>query len=1010
MEKPLFLFGFLVVFPALLFAKNAPTYHTREEIEKARTLCRTEDWAKKSAEKARENAQRWKDMSDEELWNFVLDARIPRALNVRFGVECPIHGEEVFRKGGHYPWILNSDAPFKVKCPVGGEIYPTNDFESWLKSGRKGKLNTREKYVDDGFGWIDENGDRYWFVGHYIFWHRWRKEILDSAIPSLGNAYELTGDPVYAHKLGVMLGRFCIVYPQMDYSKQAYHNGKWPAEIDGRILDYIWENSTIHKLAIAYDQIFDAIDDDKELGKFLQDRGIDDLKRQYEQKVLHFMARDIMAGRIRGNMHYQPTLALLARIIDNNNPSFGPMPNEMVDWLLYGRGEIEIILNNGFDRDGAGGESAPGYCTIWNSSFCNLADDLMKLDVDIISPYPRWKQIIHFPYNLTLCGKYSPNLGDSGRNIYTSSKIINDTILKFGYRHFNDPLCAQLLLKQNVFGNSLWGENLDRKEVEQVAKSAPDLTNLRTRNLGGYGLAVLETGEGENRRAATLYYGSPQTFHTHIDRLTIDFWANGRTFLPEMGYPSHWNDKGARFVRGMASHYVVVMDEKSCKSRKSGFLDSFASGSKVRVVRAHSTEIYRDLAKTYERTFAMIDAGDDSFLIDLFCVEGGETHDYLFHGLPFGDFTARNLEMVSEQKKGTLLGEDIEWGGDKSGNESGYDFFKNVRRYKPQGTWSVSWKTKDDDRLSWFMPSFPEVIVCDGEPPFHPGYPEKMEFLFVRNKNSKSMFPSVICPSRGKDPVKDVNFEITDDRVYYRVTTEKGVWNIRVDKDGGFSADCAHTSGTLYGFHVNREEFPFADKIVNVRDPRRYVIDSVDYKDNTVKTTRPISKPELLQGEVAVISGSGHSASYTVKRATENSIEFEGTCITGICEVSSLKKNIMTTKSRVSGFGSQLCAKSLKGMVLVTEDYANGFPIESYGLSKPLEDSMDDRLEEYETSFTLKMNCEFPDVNSDSRRNAWFADFAPGYEIRFSPWVELENTPQGEIKSRSNTTFKIVTR
>ena len=993
-------FGF---FPALCLAKTGPTYHTRVEIEKARNLCRTGDWAMDLAQKARTRGERWVSMSDDDLWNFVLDAEIPRALNVRFGYECPIHGVEVFRKGGHYPWIMSSDMPFKVKCPVGGEIYPTNDFESYLKDGRKEKLDTREKYVDDGFGWKDENGNRYWFVGHYIFWHRWRKEILDSAIPSLGQAYVLTGDPVYAHKLGVLLGRFCLVYPKMDYAKQAYHNGKWPAEIDGRILDYIWENSTIQKLALAYDQVYDVIDKDEALKDFLAKRNIRNLKREYEQKVLHFMARDIMASRIRGNMHYQPTLARLALIIDNNDPDYGPTTKQMVDWLLYGGGEVELILYNGFDRDGAGGESAPGYCTIWNTSFCNLADDLLKLGVDIISPNPPWKQMIRFPYNLTLCGKFAPGLGDSGRSIMSSPKIINETILKFGYEHFKDPQCAQLLLDMDVFGNSLWGETLNRKEVEQAAKSSPDLKNLGTRNLAGYGLAVLESGEGEKRRAATLYYGSPQTFHTHLDRLTIDFWAHGRTFLPEMGYPSHWNDKGERFVRGMPSHYLVVMDEKSCKSHKSGFLDFFASGKRVRVVRAHSPAIYQDLAETYERTLAMIDVGDDSFLIDLFRVEGGNTHDYLFHGLPFGDFTTRNLEMVSEQKKGALLGEDVEWGGDKSGNESGYDFLKNVRRYKPQGTWSVSWKTQNDDRLSWFMPSFPEVILCDGEPPFHPGYPEKMEFLFVRNKNSKSIFPSVICPSRDKGPVKDVNFKTSDDRVNYQVTTEEGVWNIQVESDGGFSAECDFTSGTKYAFHVNRQQVRFGEKIIRLKDPRRYTIDSVDYAANTIRTTRPIEQPDLLVGEVAVISGFGHSASYTVKRATDNLLEFEGPCITGICNVESVEDNILKTKSRLSGFGSQLCAKSLKGMVLVSEDYKNGFPILSYGMNKPLEDSMDDRLEEYETSFTLKMSGVFPDTNSDGRSIAWFADFAPGYEIRFAPWVEMEISPEGKIQTRSNT-------
>jgi len=132
-------------------------------------------------------------MSDDELWDFVPPPDLPRCLNVRFGVGCPVHGAEIFKVGGHYPWKLDPAQPFKVTCPVGGETYPTNDFAAYYKAGRKEKLDTRQPYVDDGYGWVNEKGERFWFVGYYVFWQRWRKEVLPG-ISNLARLYLLTGD------------------------------------------------------------------------------------------------------------------------------------------------------------------------------------------------------------------------------------------------------------------------------------------------------------------------------------------------------------------------------------------------------------------------------------------------------------------------------------------------------------------------------------------------------------------------------------------------------------------------------------------------------------------------------------------------------------------------------------------------------------------------------------------------------------------------------------------------
>ena len=124
MRCPIICSPFILMIPPQVVAKTGPTLHTRERTLRARKLCRSEDWAIKLREEAEAGAARWLAMSDEDLWDFILDAEVPRALNVHFGIDCPVHGTEVFRKGGHYPWIMSSDEAFKVKCPVGGEVYP----------------------------------------------------------------------------------------------------------------------------------------------------------------------------------------------------------------------------------------------------------------------------------------------------------------------------------------------------------------------------------------------------------------------------------------------------------------------------------------------------------------------------------------------------------------------------------------------------------------------------------------------------------------------------------------------------------------------------------------------------------------------------------------------------------------------------------------------------------------------------------------------------------------------
>ena len=991
--------AFLPVWNGSAQGKSGPTFRTSEEIERVRRLCASEEWAIKLRRTVESRAERWLGISDDALWDLVPDETVPRALNVAFGKGCPVHGREVFRRGGHYPWVLSVDKPFKVTCPVGGEVYPTNEFQLVEKEGRE-RGDTTLPYADDGSGYVAPDGTRYWFVGYYVFWQRWKRDII-GGVADLTQAYLLSGDKRYAHKLAVLLGRLIKVYPRMDYRSQAYHNGKWPAGINGRILDYTWENRTIGTLGEAYDAVYSVVPDDQPLREFLRSRGITRFRDQFEQDVLQFMARDVVEGRIRGNMYYQPTLAKLALVLDNDDPSRGLTTSQMVEWILHGGGEIEAILYNGFDRDGAGGESAPGYASTWNENFCNLAEILVKLGHDITRDR-KWRQLIRFPHNLALGQKYMPRLGDSGGDLHRCEPLISPTVLAFGFEHFRDRQCAQLLLKHGRFQSSLWKEALDRQEVRDVAGSASDLTDPRTRNLGGYGLAVLDSGEGSSRRLATLYYGGPDAWHGHHDRLTIAYHAHDRDFLTELGYPSHWDAKGEWFTRGMPSHYVVMIDQRRSASKRSGFLESFAAGRRARVVRAGAEAIYPGVAERYRRTLAMIDTGASSFLVDLFHVRGGSIHDYHFHGLPFGRFATAGLTQEGVQKGGTLFGAETDWGEgtDGEGREgsdperpqrsSGYDFLRNVRRYSCESSWSIRWDGRDDCHLAYFMPDFPEVIVCDGEPPTREEHPEIMEFVVVRNRAHETMFPAVIVPYRGQNPVRDTAFHMEPGGVGYRVQTTTESWNITIG-ESAFRADCQRKDGSSYLFSTNVSELDMGSHHISLGQAESFVVCSVDYAAGTVFLENGIDSSGALIGEVVVIRGHGHSASYTIQGVRGRELQLDGTLLDGRVVVDEVDGTTVLTSTRLSGYGTQIASRSFAGRVMVSEDYKRAAVIEGQEGSR----------------FKLERSLPAADTNGDGLVVFYVADVAPGYKVHVTPWVEIEHSAEGQLSVHANVPVEV---
>ena len=97
-------------------AKTGRTYYTDADVAAIRARAENPAYAREVAAILKK-AELLTSRSDEALWDMVPESDLPRALNVRFGVGCPVHGKEIFKAGGHLQAIL------KIAATVGQNLW-----------------------------------------------------------------------------------------------------------------------------------------------------------------------------------------------------------------------------------------------------------------------------------------------------------------------------------------------------------------------------------------------------------------------------------------------------------------------------------------------------------------------------------------------------------------------------------------------------------------------------------------------------------------------------------------------------------------------------------------------------------------------------------------------------------------------------------------------------------------------------------------------------------------------
>jgi oligo-alginate lyase len=772
--------------------KTARTLHSDAEVALARENIARYPAAKAVADHILAQADYWKAWSDEDLRDLVPSAEVPRSAEI-CAEGCPVHGRAVYEinGGSTYPWIVDPRHPFQVRCPIGGETYPDNDYGAYYRSGFRDKSLLKGKFVDDGWGWVGPDGKRYWFVA-YANAQLWQsldqdRRSIVNAIRFLGQAYLLTGNRVYAHKAAVLLRRVAEVYPNMNYEQQSREGrlmGGEGTRYPGKITNLIWESALVApSLSEAYDDIWETIDGDAALQHFYHQSG-EQIRGFIEANYLEEAIDVYFADKMRGNYGTHQTALLQLAVVRQHADT----ARYVAEVLHRGEGHM---LRLGYDyglynlvfRDGNPHES-PDYNFIWVRVLARSAELLRRLGYDLRGE-PRLKRMFDAPLDFIATGSHSPAIGDS-RTRY--APLIPDDMITYrsGLLLFGDPRYRDFLAATGAAAGGGFA-SYDCLFLPPLPPAPAALPGGRvvppqpSHVLSGYGYVFLNNPS--DTISMGLFYGL-HVAHYHFDRLYFDIFANGQAMTPSLGYPDGANEFNPgifTWSKTTVAHTTVTVDAHRQPANPEGRLALFADGSFARVITADAHDTYPQTS-TYARTVVMVDVPgkrDRSYFVDFFDVVGGHQHDYSLHG-PTGVFTALGGTWT-KPARGTLAGPDVPLGAlyddpvrgakDFKGSYlnyagSGFQHLFNVQRLTAGAGDFVGEYAHDRDpnariRIRILPQTGQELLMADARvSPVK--FPERVKYLIARMQNAptgpglSSTFSAVLEPFSKEPFIADV--------------------------------------------------------------------------------------------------------------------------------------------------------------------------------------------------------------------------------------------------------------
>ena len=730
-------------------------------------------WARELQQQVVAAASPWLGYSDDQLWDLMFGNTIKRSWMVWSNGYCPACRQDV----PMYNWEMDALArPWKVRCPHCQELFPKNDFHRFYRSGldehgvfdparadRSLLFNADHPDpadplhsfgVDDGEGYVE--GEHRWrFIGAYLIYGQWKQAIV-AGICRLAAAYAVTGDPTYAHRAGVLLGRVADLYPTMDFGKEGVMYEGPPRS--GYVSTWHDACAEVRSLALAYDQVFPALQADQPLADFLAAKASQyrlpapqgtpgDVVRNIEERIF----QDTLANRPKIESNYPQTditLAIIRTVLG------WPQNREEI------YGTCDAILEKATAVDGVTGEKGlagyASYALYGTSWFLELYG---RMDPgflpDMLRRHPRLHDMYRFHIDTWCLGKYYPTCGDSGgfgtqvtqyAGVgFSAHPGLEPSMFSFVWRLAE--LTGDANLVQALYGanggsvadlpHDLFApdpEAVQRGVGEMIARHGPT-PRLGSVNKEQWHLAILRSGEGEAARALWLDYDAGGA-HGHQDGLNLGLYAYGLDLLPDFGYPpvnyGGWGAPRSVWYTMSAAHNTVVVDGRSSRSG-AGRHTLWAEGDRFHAVRASAPALIE--GQQFERTAALVDvSGEHCYVLDVFRVVGGSDHAKLTHS-----------HFASLSTQGLSLAPAADYGHDTQ-----------MRSFRvdpaPAPGWSADWKV--EDRRGYLPPGTDLHLRCfDLSQDAQAGTAEAWISVSGHSGSEEAWIPLVMARRQGPAPL-----------------------------------------------------------------------------------------------------------------------------------------------------------------------------------------------------------------------------------------------------------------
>lgn len=783
-------------------------FHTENDLKRARKNVRETEWGEKVLNRINEivNSSPWFELNENQVSELMPK---PYAQFIdfhglgRMGTDqCPIDGSKMD--------LIGLRDPVRVRCPQGHE-FP----------------------IDNEEGWETADGSIYTYVA---MWNSFVIRNLRETLEPLAYAYAFTGDKKYANQAAFVMDALASIYPTTG-TGPLDRPRTMPGKENGRLDRAIYE---IARPLVKYANVYDLIvpsgafdrDSVTNPGFTMKENVATNLLMNGGDACFRFLHREEHPGSYKhphnGALDLVRGVLAVGMLFDIDS---------YLKWIENGPLNLEYYVMNTIDRDGNHYETSPTYNEYTKKVLMSIAELLYRLDCEDhpaginLFEHPRFQRFYIGSSSRNTIADRLPHYGDVQRirtKLGAESEEVSvedetsdpyyiahrESIWDLDIQEFDFSRSDEfyhtlkfLVRAHEPEKEELWIKNLCNLEYQPINKylenvwpvghlsmdTADDLINKPSQKnfrreselLAGKGLAMLRPADGNNRGVVFRY--GPTYRHGHLDELALNIYGADRELSYDPGYNmAHYR---VGWCHQTVSHLTTVVNETSQDISKSvgGNLQNFGRGEGFSYVEASDAQVYdHENVDVYRRATAYVDVSDnDSYLIDIFRVDGGHTRDYSFHGLG----TKWHLDGVqlSAPKEGSLADPDYWWGDMVDNGDSlrthqdkefywnpppsnGYGFLGNPQKGSAEDTWSANWSLQNKPggiRFNMLPKTDRQIIVTDG--------PEKMaesigesdgtiKYVLARDQGSDpSTFASVIDPYSDHPNVEAID-ELTIDR------------------------------------------------------------------------------------------------------------------------------------------------------------------------------------------------------------------------------------------------------